>query len=120
MDMSRAEQLAAWIESDIGAVVIDRSQSNVFAVQDYTRFMEALRGGILWHSGDPGLTRHVLNAIARLLPFGDARFDRPAEARVSSEQDRRVIDALTAAAMVNSFASVMETEPVVEPWVMVR
>jgi phage terminase large subunit-like protein len=117
MDTNRAEQLAVWIETEIGAAVIDRPQSNAFAVQDFTRFMEALRNGKLKHSGDPGLTSHVLNAVARILPRGDARFDRPTQTRQSSEQDRRVIDALTAAAMVNSFAaSAAEPPEVMFAW----
>jgi phage terminase large subunit-like protein len=106
MDTSRAEQLASWISSEFGATVVDRPQSNAEAVQDYDRFMEALRMGWLRHSGDSGLTRHALNAVAKVLPRGDARFDRPSQTRQSSEQDRRVIDALTAAAMVHSFAAV--------------
>jgi phage terminase large subunit-like protein len=105
MDTTRAEQLGVWIETEIGATVIDRPQTNTYAVQDFARFMEALRNGVLQHSGDPGLTGQVLNAVARILPRGDARFDRPTQTRQSSEQDRRVIDALTAAAMVNSFAA---------------
>jgi phage terminase large subunit-like protein len=104
MDTSRAEQLGAWIESELGATVVDRTQSNKFAAQDFERFMDALRNGWLRHSGDAGLTRHALNAIARVLPYGDARFDRPSQTRQSNEQDRRVIDALTAAAMVNALA----------------
>ena len=106
MDTSRAEQLGRWIETDIGAVVIDRPQTNTFAVQDYDRFMEALRGGWLKHAGDAGLTQHALNAIARVLPFGDARFDRPTQSRLGPEQERRVVDALTAAAMVHAQAMV--------------
>jgi phage terminase large subunit-like protein len=105
MDMSRAEQLASWIEAEIGALVIDRSQTNTFAVQDFDRFMEALRKGWLWHTGDEALTRHALNAIARGLPQGDTRFDRPSQTRMSAEQDRRVIDALSAASMVHSLAA---------------
>lgn len=105
MDTSRAEQLGMWIESEIGATVIDRSQTNTFAVQDYDRFMEALRNGWLLHSGDAALTSHALNAIARVLPYGDTRFDRPSQTRQSAEQDRRVIDALTAASMVHSHGS---------------
>ena len=105
MDMSRAEQLAAWIAEQLGARVVDWPQSNTFAVSDYERFMEALRSGWLRHAGDVGLTTHVLNATTRLLPSGDARFDRPAEARRTSEQEHRVIDALTAAAMVHSAAA---------------
>lgn len=114
MDMSRAEQLATWIEAELGATVIDRGTNNVAAVEDYEKFMEALREGWLRHSGDAGLTRHALNAIARVLPMGDARFDRPAQNRNSSEQDRRVIDALIAAAMVHSIAAANSPQPWLE------
>ncbi len=101
MDTSNAEWLSVWIDQEIGATVIDRSQTNPNAAQDYSRFMEALREGWLHHTGDPGLRRHILNGIARVLPQGDARFDRPAKSRYGV-QDTRVIDALIAAAMVNS------------------
>jgi phage terminase large subunit-like protein len=113
MDMTRAEQLASWIETEIGAVVVDVPQTNAGAVKDFERFMEALRNGWLKHSGDAALTKHALNAIARTLPFGDSRFDRPARSRLGQEQERRVIDALVAAAMVNSvaLAQVPEIEP---------
>lgn len=104
MDTSRAEQLAEWISTEFGVAVIDRQQTNSLAVQDYERFMEALRKGWLRHTGDPMLTRHVLNAIARVLPHGDARFDRPSQSRKGAEQDLRVIDALTAASMTHSVA----------------
>jgi hypothetical protein len=86
-------------------VVIDRTQSNKFAAQDYERFTEALREGWIKHNGQREFTRHVLNAIARVLPMGDARFERPVQSRVGGEQDRRVIDALSAAAMVHSVAA---------------
>jgi phage terminase large subunit-like protein len=105
MDMSRAEQLASWIESEFGATVVDRAQTNKFAAMDYEKFMDALRQGWLKHSGDRDLTSHALNAIARILPYGDARFERPAQSRAAREQDRRVIDALTAASMVHSAAA---------------
>lgn len=114
MDTSRAEQLGSWIESDIGATVIDRQQTNTFAVQDYDYFMEGLRTGVLKHSGDAGLTAHALNAIARVLPFGDARFDRPNQGRLGPEQERRVIDALTAAAMVHAHVMTAIDEPATE------
>lgn len=114
MDMSRAEQLAAWIETHTGAIVIDRSQSNKMAGEDYERFMDALRNGWLRHSGDRGLTSHALNAVAHIMPLGDARFDRPSQTRISSMQERRVIDALVAAAMVHSQAAVRVDEPAVE------
>lgn len=111
MDMARAEQLASWIETELGARVIDWSQSNPQAVTDYERFMEALRQGWLFHTGDEQLTRHALNAIARVLPRGDAVFERPAQSRHGREQDRRVIDALKAASMVNSAAAELEARP---------
>jgi phage terminase large subunit-like protein len=117
MDMSRAEQLAQWIGDTLGATVVDRPQSNVFAAEDYERFMEALRSGWLKHSGDAGLTAHVLNAITRVLPAGNARFDRPAEARVSDQQERRVIDALSAASMVHAVAA-QPAEAIPEPAIL--
>lgn len=117
MDMSLAEQLAAWIESELGAEVIDAGQSNAAAARDYTKFMEALRNGWLKHTGDRALTEHVLNAIARVLPYGDARFDRPDRSRSGPGQTRRVIDALTAAASVHTVASSGDdTEPWAEVW----
>jgi phage terminase large subunit-like protein len=112
MDLTRAEQLGTWIEHELGATVIDRAQSNQFAVQDYEKFMEGLRGGQLKHSGDAGLTAHALHAIARVLPDGKARFDRPSQTREGGDQDRRVIDALSAAAMVYATAVTLEPEPV--------
>jgi phage terminase large subunit-like protein len=115
MDTSRAEQLGQWIGDAIGAVVFDRQQTNTLAVQDYDYFMEGLRSGALKHTGDAGLTRHVLNAIARVLPFGDARFDRPNQSRLGPEQERRVIDALTAASMVHAHAMTTVEEPAEEP-----
>jgi hypothetical protein len=105
MDMSRAETIASWAEAEFSCRVVDRSQSNKFAAEDYEKFMEALRSGWLKHQGDRDLTRHALNAVTRILPYGDARFERPAQSRNGPEQDRRVIDALTAAAMVHSFSS---------------
>jgi phage terminase large subunit-like protein len=120
MDTSRAEDIAAWIEEELGAVVIDRPQTNPHAAHDFSAFMEALRNGWLHHAGDAGLTQHALNAVARLLPLGDARFDRPNPGRFA-DQDRRVIDALTAAAMVHSQATAtVEAEPEVKPWVIIR
>lgn len=109
MDTSRAEQLATWISNELGARVIDRQQTNVWAVADYERFMEALRMGWLKHSGDLGLTKHALNAIARVLPQGDARFDRPHASRFGV-QTTRVIDALIAAAMVHAAAATLPPE----------
>jgi hypothetical protein len=81
--------------------VIDRGQGNKDAVADYNAFTKGLRNGTLKHTGCPDLRSHVLHAIARRLPGGDHRFDRPSTVRQNARaQDRRVIDALTAAAMV--------------------
>jgi len=113
MDPSKAEQLGRWLETDIGAVVLTRTQTNKSAIEDFNAFMEALRHGWLKHSGDPGLTSHALNAIAHVLPFGDTRFERPSQSRLGAEQDRRVIDALTAAAMVHCEALI--EVPIEEP-----
>jgi phage terminase large subunit-like protein len=113
MDTNRAEQLGTWAEHELGCVVIDRAQSNEFAKQDYEKFMEGLRGGQLKHSGDQALTSHALHAIARVLPYGGARFDRPSQTREGGDQDRRVIDALTAAAMVHATAVTHEPAEIV-------
>jgi phage terminase large subunit-like protein len=115
MDMSRAEELSLWLEQEIGATVVERAQTNQFAVEDFDRFTEALRSGWLKHPNDPEFNRHVMNAVARITPYGDARFDRPSQTRQGGNQDARVIDALTAAAMVHSVASTQpaEKEPLV-------
>lgn len=106
MDMSRAEQLAQWLSAQLGALVIDWPQGNATAARDFERFMEALRNGWLKHSGDEVFTQHALNAIAKTLPYGDAAFERPLQGRSSpDDQGRRVIDALKAASMVNSYAA---------------
>jgi phage terminase large subunit-like protein len=120
MDMTKGEQLSQWIEETIGAVIVNRSQGNAMAALDYERFMEGLREGWLRHSGDEGLRRHVLNAVAQLLPAGGTRFNRPRSSRtVAPElQRRRVIDALVAAAMVNTTvaAEISTPAPFVLDW----
>jgi phage terminase large subunit-like protein len=103
MDTNRAEDLSDWFSTEIGLTVYDRSQSPTPQSEDFERFMEALRSGHLFHSGDEGLRRHALNAVTRLLPNGGAKFDRVSRTRnASGKQDERVIDALVAAAMVHS------------------
>jgi len=120
MDMSRAEDLAAWISDDLGAVVIDRAQQNPDHADDYDAFMAAGRNGWLKHTGDAGLKRHALNAIARELPGGRIRFDREERGRLAN-QERRVIDALTAAGMVHRWATeILDVESEPEPWAIVR
>jgi hypothetical protein len=106
MDMSRAQDIAAYIEDELGLTVIEWGTSNKFAVEDFNSVMEGLRNGTLKHTGDPGLRVHAMNAIARRLPGGDYRFERPNQSRGSvAQQDRRVIDALTAMGMVVSFSN---------------
>lgn len=100
MDMGRAEDIAAWLEDELGVVVIDRPQGNANAAEDYEDFMKAGRGGLLMHTGGEKLKTHALNAIARALPGEKTRFDRPSQSRAKSKRTRRVIDGLTAAAMV--------------------
>jgi hypothetical protein len=102
MDMSHAEDTAAWIEDELGVTVIDHDHRRATThVEDYSAFMDGLRNGTLKHTGDHDLRTHVLHAIAHRLPGGDYRFRRPSESRGSKrDQDRRVIDALSAAAMV--------------------
>jgi hypothetical protein len=110
MDIHNAEDIAAWIEDDLHVTVIDRQQGNKAMVADYNAFMDGLRNGTLKHTGCSDLRSHVLHAIARRLPGGDYRFDRHSTARTNvREQDRRVIDALTAAAMVVEHASRQKT-----------
>lgn len=107
MDMTAGEQLAQWIEENLGAVVVERDQKNVAACQDFARFMEALRMGWLRHTGWQPLTRHVMNAIARTLPGGETRFARPTATRSldSAVAAAQNIDALVAAAMVHAVAA---------------
>ena len=106
MDTSNAMDLYSWLEDELGIPVVDRQQSNAFHCNDYKVFMEALRQGFLKHTREENLTRHALNAIARPATYGDLRFDRPVASRLDrNKQDMRVIDALTAAAMVHTSAA---------------
>lgn len=98
-------QMAAWLEGELGVEVVAHAQTHAPMVQAYERWMEALREGWIFHTGDREFARHVLNAVAKLLPTtGQSRFDRPAQSRAGVAQDRRVIDALIAAAIVHNVA----------------
>lgn len=103
MDMERAEDIAAWLEDELGITVIDRPQGNANAAADYEDFMQMLRNGLMRHTGNPTLRAHVMHAIARDLPGDKRRFDRPSSSRGRRKQQQRVIDCLTAAAMVNNY-----------------
>lgn len=110
-DMSRGEDVCDWIRDELGADVVDRPQGNKFGVAEYNDWMEAARNEWLFHTGDEGLKQHALNAVTKALPGGDTRFERPKQARNTSHQDRRVIDALKAAAMVHSaYVATLEDE----------
>jgi hypothetical protein len=104
-------QMVSWIEHELGARVVSHSQGHTAMALAYERWMEAMREKWLQHTGDPEFARHVLNAIARLLPGGQTRFDRPARSRGTAHQDQRVWDALTAASMVHSVAVAEMTAP---------
>ena len=95
--------------------MLDVSQGIPVQVEEYERFMEALRQGWIRHTGDAEFTRHVLNAVAKIQRGGDAVFERPYQSRRNAdEQDRRVIDGLKAAAMVHRVA-MMNHKPLRRP-----
>lgn len=104
MDMTKAQETAQWLSDELGCIVLDRTQGNVPAAEDYESFTEGLRQNWMRHTGDVGLRAHVMHAIARKLPSDKYRFDRPAPSRAQAYQDNRVIDALQAAAMVHRTA----------------
>ena len=113
-DKTKAQDTLLRCENDLGCEVFDVDQGSANQAEEYERFMEGLRGGgspdekrepWLRHTGHPGLRQHVMNAIARKLPGDLYAFDRPARSRQASRQDRRVIDALKAASMVNNVAA---------------
>lgn len=114
MDPTDAHDLSIWIERELGARVVERQQTTNMRVADFACFMESLRNGWLKHSGDRVFTQHVLNAEAHILPKGDPVFERPSQTRMGGNQELRVIDALSAAAMVLSVAS-LQPEAVPEP-----
>lgn len=107
-------QMVEWLEDELGVNVVAHSQTHAPMALAYERWMEALREGWMWHTGDREFARHVLNALAKMLPGGQTRFDRPQRSRNSTQQDRRVIDALIAACMVHSVA-VEELAPASPP-----
>lgn len=115
MDPDRGAEIATWLEEDLGVQVVEHLQTHVPMTLAYERLMEAIRNQWLHHPRHRELTEHVLNAIARTLPDGRARFDRPSSTRAQAGQRRRVIDGLVALAMVHSVATsaVEEPEPLV-------
>jgi hypothetical protein len=101
-----AQDIMQWVANELGATVVVREQTNAWAIEDFNQFTEAIREGWIHHTGDPTFRRHALSAIRARLPGDRYRFDRPRTLRKAGAQQRRVvIDALTAAAMVNSAAA---------------
>jgi len=101
------QQLAEWIEQTLGARVIGYTNGNTEKARCAQRFYEGLRAEpepTLQHTGHTVLTRHVLNARARILPRGEVVFDRRSQSRDGAGQDLRVIDGLTAAQIVHDAA----------------
>ena len=117
MDMDRSQDIAAWMSDELGLTVVDYAQTSKPKAEAYERFMEGLRQGWLWHSGDIALRRHALNAVVRLLPDGGAKFGRVSETRMGGNQDLRVIDALDAASFVHAYAVEHYSTPAVTPMV---
>lgn len=111
MDTNFAADIAEFLEDELGARVVAHSQTDKPMGLAFERFMKLLRNGHLFHPGDPTLTRHALNAIARTTRTGWQKFERPVESRTApGQQAARVIDALDAAAMVVSVADAEGTK----------
>jgi phage terminase large subunit-like protein len=97
------EELASWLEEELGIEVIAHSQKSQPMALAAGRFMESLRDGTQKHVKDPDFTRHVLNAVAHELPDGTFKFVRPVSSRSSQDEaPRREIDALIGGAMILS------------------
>lgn len=97
-------EIAAWLRDEYGVRVIEHSQTDSPMALAAERFLEALREGWLRQPQDAEFTRHVLNAIEKLLRDGRTKFERPSSSRHDKSQDRRVIDGLDAGSMVHSVA----------------
>lgn len=118
MDPAKAQDIAQWLSGELGLLVITRSQSNSFAAEDYEHFIEGVRERWIRHTGDPTFRRHVLSAIRARLPSDKHRFDRPRTQRKHRDRRRVLIDALQAAAMVNTHIALFR--PQTDPWAIVR
>jgi phage terminase large subunit-like protein len=113
-DTNAAKDLAQWLEDELGCTVIDRSQKNELQYLDYETFMRCIRERTIRHTGDREFRRHVLNAVTKRGEGDRKRFDRPQQSRNAKFQDRRVIDALVAAAMVLTTSMDDQTDSVYE------
>jgi len=97
---------------EIGFEVIAHSQKPGPMALAAERFYAAVRERKLRHPRDPGLTRHVLNAVKKSTLEGTWRFVK------ETKQSSKHIDALIAAAMVHSVAmgEIESPEPLIA-WV---
>jgi phage terminase large subunit-like protein len=102
-DLFMAVDICDWAEQTLGCEVTQFRQSVTMHAKAYSSFTAALRSRKLWHTGDPGLRQHALNAVERLLPGGDSCFARPSHSRDGNQAGRQ-IDALVAASMVHFVA----------------
>lgn len=84
----------------LGVDVQVREQTPLLQADAAEKFMEGLRLRTFQHCADGRFTRQVLNAVLRLLPGGQRRFDRPKENRNTKAEDRREIDSIVAASIV--------------------
>ena len=96
IDMHQAEDVAHWIEDELGIPVIDHEHRLATThVNDYAAFMDGLRNATLKHTGDLGLRTHVLHAIAHRLPGGDlplpASIREPLDPPPGPPRDRRAL-----------------------------
>jgi len=97
-------QQVEWIVNELGARVISYGQTSEPQAVAFERWMEAVRERWLEHPHDETLTRHVLNAVDRVVLGDRHRFDRPASSRHARGQEQRVIDCLSAASGVHAVA----------------
>jgi phage terminase large subunit-like protein len=111
IDPDRAAEIAVWLEEELGVDVVEYLQTNKPMVLVYERWMEAMRNQRIRHPQHLEFTEHVLNAVAKTLSDGSARFDRPSSSRAQAGQRRRVIDALTAAGIVLSLVVDGDSRP---------
>jgi phage terminase large subunit-like protein len=102
IDPDRAAEIAVWLEDELGVEVVEYLQTHQPMVLAYERWMESMRNRRIRHPQHAEFSEHVLNAIAKTLPDGRSRFDRPSTSRAQAGQRRRVIDALVAACIVLS------------------
>jgi phage terminase large subunit-like protein len=114
MDEDRAAEIAYWLAEELGCEVVAHSQTDAPMALAAERWNEALREGRLKHPRDPEFTRHVLNAVEKLLRNGQVKFERPSSSRDKAKQDQRVVDALDAGLMVHSVA-ITDLQNVVDP-----